>query len=71
MMAVVVGLSVLARFLESGSLIDHALMSASHHVSGVSAGAIVDVFLNTEFQGGRHKDRVDMIMKLDRGESLE
>ena len=45
MMAVVVGLSVLARFLESGSLIDHALMSASHHVSGVSAGSIVDVFL--------------------------
>ena len=45
MLAVVAGLSVLARFFESGSLVDHALMSASHHVSGVSTGSIVDVFL--------------------------
>ena len=37
----------------------------------VMAEGIVDVFLNTEFQGGRHQDRVNMIMKLDRGESLE
>ena len=40
-------------------------------IGPVMAEAIVDVFLNTEFQGGRHKIRVDKIMKLDRGESLE
>ena len=40
-------------------------------IGPVMAEGIVDVFLNTEFQGGRHQDRVDMIMKLDRGESLE
>jgi len=31
----------------------------------------VDVFLNTEFQGGRPQRRVDKIMMLDRGESVQ
>lgn len=39
-------------------------------IGTVMAEAIVDVFLNTGFEGGRHQRRVDMIMKLDRGESL-
>ena len=37
----------------------------------VMAEGIVDVFLNTEFQGGRHQRRVDKIMMLDRGESVQ
>ena len=40
-------------------------------IGPVMAEAIVDVFLNTEFQGGRHQKRVDMIMKLGRGEEVE
>ena len=40
-------------------------------IGPVMAEAIVDVFLNTGFDGGRHQRRVDMIMKLDRGETLE
>lgn len=43
--AVIAGLAVVARFFESGALVEHALMSASHHVSRVSSGSIVDVFL--------------------------
>ena len=40
-------------------------------IGPVMAESIVDVFLNTEFQGGRHQIRVDKIMKLDRGESVQ
>ena len=40
-------------------------------IGPVMAEAIVDVCLNTEFQAGRHQRRVDMIMKLDRGESVQ
>ena len=39
-------------------------------IGPVMAEGIVDVFLNTEFQGGRHQRRVDKIMMLDRGESV-
>lgn len=31
---------------------------------------IADVFLNTEFEGGRHKTRVDQIMAIESGEKL-
>ena len=31
---------------------------------------LVDVFLNTEFEGGRHKTRVDQIMAIENGEKL-
>ena len=33
-------------------------------IGPVMAEAIVDTFLNTAFEGGRHQKRVDMIMKL-------
>jgi len=34
------------------------------------AEAIVDTFLSTDFDGGRHQRRLDMIDKLGRGETL-
>lgn len=34
------------------------------------AEAIVDAFLNTEHEGGRHSDRVNLIMKLEREQTL-
>ena len=40
-------------------------------IGPVMAEGIVDVFLNTEFQGGRHQRRVDKIMMLDQGESVQ
>jgi len=40
-------------------------------IGNVMAEAIVDTFLTTDFEGGRHQKRVDMIMKLGRGEALE
>ena len=40
-------------------------------IGPVMAEEIVDVFLNTGFQAGRHQRRVDKIMALDRGESVQ
>lgn len=40
-------------------------------IGPVMAEALADVFLTTEFQAGRHQRRVDMIMRLDRGESVQ
>lgn len=40
-------------------------------IGPVMAEAIVDAFLTSRFEGGRHQLRVDMITKLDNGESLE
>ena len=40
-------------------------------IGPVMAEAIADVFMTTGFEGGRHQTRVDMIMKLDRGESVQ
>ena len=40
---------------------------------GTGAGlaiAMVDAFLNTEFEGGRHQTRVDQIMAIENGEKL-
>jgi len=31
---------------------------------------LVELFLTTEFEGGRHKDRVDLIMELDAGKEI-
>lgn len=39
------GVGALWRSLKSGLFVDHALASASHHVQGVLAGGIADVFL--------------------------
>ena len=36
-------------------------------IGPVMAEKIVDVFLNTAFQGGRHQERVDMITELETG----
>ena len=35
------------------------------------AEGIVDVFLNTEFEGGRHQGRIDMFSAIEKGEVLE
>ena len=35
-----------------------------------TAKIMVDAFVNTEFEGGRHQRRVDMIDALERGEKL-
>ena len=40
-------------------------------VGAQTAEAIVDAFLNTEFEGGRHTRRVDVIMKLERDQSCD
>ena len=40
-------------------------------IGPVMAEASADIFRTTEFQAGRHQRRVDMIMKLDRGESVQ
>ena len=40
-------------------------------IGPVMAEGIVDVFMSTEFQGGRHQRRVDKILMLDRGESVQ
>ena len=42
-LAVIVGLGALWRLFGDGIVLDHALASASHHLSG-SIGAIIDVF---------------------------
>ncbi len=36
-----------------------------------SAKMIVDIWLNTPFEGGRHQRRIDQIAAIERGESLE
>ncbi|MBR1820286.1 MAG: ribose 5-phosphate isomerase B [Clostridia bacterium] len=40
-------------------------------IGNVMAEAIVDAFLTTEFEGGRHQRRVDMIMALGEGKAVE
>lgn len=44
-MAMAIAFGVLWRALESGLFVDHALLSASHHLVGVSIGVVGDVFL--------------------------
>ena len=44
-MAVVVALGLLWRAFEGGLFVQHALLSASHHVQLASPGCIADVFL--------------------------
>ena len=40
-------------------------------IGPVMAEGIVDVFLNTDFQGGRHATRVGMFERIERNETLE
>lgn len=44
-MAIVVGLGAIWHLLEAGDPVQHALQSASHHVSSVAPGAFSDVFM--------------------------
>lgn len=44
-LAMVVGLGAVANLLESGLVLEHALRSASHHLSNVAAAAWADIFL--------------------------
>ena len=44
-LAMVVGLGAVANLLESGLVLEHALQSASHHLSNVAAAAWADIFL--------------------------
>ena len=41
----VIALGALWRGLEAGMFVDHALMSASHHIQMTMPGSVADVFL--------------------------
>ncbi len=48
------------------------MLALGARVIGVElAKMIVDAFLDTEFEGGRHQTRVDMISAVEKGENLE
>ena len=44
-LAMVIGLGTVANLLESGLVLEHALQSASHHLSNVPTAAWADIFL--------------------------
>lgn len=44
-LALVIACGVLWRALESGLFVEHALISASHHLVEVSLGVVGDIFL--------------------------
>ena len=44
-LALVLALGVLANFLDAGTVVSHALASASHHVQSAVSGGFGDVFL--------------------------
>lgn len=44
-LSVVVGLGAMWHAFDSGLLVEHALQSASHHVSSAAPGAFADVFM--------------------------
>lgn len=44
-LAMVIGLGAVANLLESGLVLEHALQSASHHLSNVPTAAWADIFL--------------------------
>ena len=39
-------------------------------IGGGTACELVDVFLNTKFEGGRHQTRIDQVMAIEKGEKL-
>lgn len=48
------------------------MLALGARVIGVElAKMIVEAFLDTEFEGGRHQTRVDMISAVEKGENLE
>jgi ribose 5-phosphate isomerase B len=48
----------------------NCLCMGARVIGAGSAIELVDVFLNTEFEGGRHQTRVDQIMAIESGEKL-
>ena len=44
-LAMAIGLGAVANLLESGLVLEHALQSASHHLSNVPTAAWADIFL--------------------------
>jgi ribose 5-phosphate isomerase B len=46
----------------------NVLALAGRRLSGENARAIVERFLDTEFEGGRHQRRVDLITAVERGD---
>lgn len=45
LLATIVACGALWQSFEGGLFVEHALMSASHHIQGASLGAVADVFL--------------------------
>lgn len=51
---------------------DANMLALGARVIGVElAKMIVEAFLDTPFEGGRHQTRIDMIMALENGEAIE
>ena len=48
----------------------NVLCMGARVIGGGLARELVDVFLNTEFEGGRHQRRVDQIHAIESGEIL-
>ena len=47
------------------------VLALGGRITGVGLALdIVDVFLNTDFAGGRHSKRLDLIAALERGEKI-
>ena len=47
------------------------LAMGARMIGPVMAEAIVDAFMNTEFSGGRHSGRVEMISKIEENQAIE
>lgn len=49
----------------------NALCLGARVIGAGAACELVDVFISTKFEGGRHQRRVDQIMQIEKGETLE
>ena len=51
---------------------DTNMLAMGARVVGEDLGTMIaEIFLTTEFEGGRHQRRIDQIMAIEKGESLE
>lgn len=48
----------------------NCLCMGARVIGGGTATELVDVFLGTEFEGGRHQTRIDQVMAIENGEKL-